>query len=136
MENSTLGIEKTLWKKAALQKPANNIENSILGVNSRLRKLFTFKMFLFKIAPSEICLPARQLAAHQGDDCCDVVSLMAQRRHLCDGPDRRRDSYGRGGYGGPTIASYLGIPTQSCFSINSEEIKKHQAAEFHSFFYK
>ena len=56
------------------------------------------------------------------------------RRHLCDGSDRRLDSYGRGGYGGPTIASYLGIPTQSCFSINSEEIKKHQAAEVHSFF--
>ena len=45
---------------------------------------------------------ARQLAAHHGNDCCDVVSLMAPRRHLCDGSDRRRDSYGRGGiWGGP-----------------------------------
>ena len=64
---------------------------------------------------------ARQLAAHHGNDCCDVVSLMAPRRHLCDGSDRRRDSYGRrGDMGGSslvTIASYLGIPPQSYFSI-------------------
>ena len=45
---------------------------------------------------------ARQLGAHHGNDCCDVVSLMAPRRHLCDGSDRRRDSYGRrGDMGGP-----------------------------------
>ena len=92
-------------------------------------------MFLFKIAPSEICLPARQLAAHHGDDCCDVVSLMAPRRHLCDGSDRRRDSYGRGGYGGSHYCLIFGDSnTVMLFyygSFNSEETKKHQAAEVH-----
>ena len=80
-------------------------------------------------------MPARQLAAHHGDDCCDVVSLMAPRRHLCDGSDRRRDSYGRGGYGGSHYCLIFGDSnTVMLFyygSFNSEETKKHQAAEVH-----
>ena len=51
---------------------------------------------------------ARQLAAaHHGNDCCDVVALMAARRHLFDGSDRHRDSYGRGGYGSVSLLPHI-----------------------------
>ena len=60
-----------------------------------------------KTALSKICLPD----SDHGNDCCDVVALMAPRRHLGDGSDRPRDSYGgRGIWGVLTIASYLPIP--------------------------
>ena len=61
---------------------------------------------------------ARQLAAaHHGNDCCDVVALMAARRHLFDGSDRRRDSYGRGGYGSVSLLPHIwGLPPESYFS--------------------
>ena len=71
------------------------------------------------------------MLAHHGNDCCDVVPLMAPRRHLGDGSDRRHDSYGRGGYGGPHYCLIFGDSTTGILFHYGSLLKKHQAVEAH-----